>query len=131
MSLAPVSGATSTGTASGSSSSALVQGVSEQQFFQLLGAELANQNPTQPVNSTQFIAQLATFAQLSALTHMQSSLSTLASAPILNGAALIGKTVTTASGSGTVTGALVQNQQVMVQVSGLGAVPLSAISSVA
>lgn len=130
MSLAAVSGATSTGTSTASSSSALVKGVSEQQFFQLLGAELANQNPTQPVNSTQFIAQLATFAQLSALTHMQSSLSTLASAPILNGAALIGKTVTTAGGSGTVTGASVQNQQVLVHVSGLGAVALRAITGV-
>lgn len=110
--------------------------VSEKNFFTLLSAELKYQNPTKPVQSTQFIAELAQFSSLSAETSMQSSLKTLVqmsqqtNAPILNGAALIGKTVTTASGSGTVTSANYQNHTLSLTVSGLGAVPLSAITAV-
>jgi flagellar basal-body rod modification protein FlgD len=132
MSISPLAaGAAGTSTPAASSApSTLTGGVSEQQFFQLLSAELANQDPTQPVDSTQFITQLASFAQLSALTAMQSDLASLAGAPILNGAALLGKTVTTASGSGLVEGASVSQGVVTLQVHGLGGIPLSAVTAV-
>lgn len=39
-------------------------GADEQTFLQLLVTQLKNQDPTNPVDGTQFVAQLATFSQL-------------------------------------------------------------------
>ncbi|HUJ23025.1 MAG TPA: flagellar hook capping FlgD N-terminal domain-containing protein [Bryobacteraceae bacterium] len=38
--------------------------VTEQQFLQLLVAQLQNQDPTSPMDSTQFVTQLAQFSEL-------------------------------------------------------------------
>jgi len=50
---------TSAGSASGSNSLA-----SQQTFLQLLVAQLQNQDPTQPVQGTEFVTQLATFSNV-------------------------------------------------------------------
>jgi flagellar basal-body rod modification protein FlgD len=47
-----------------SSSSALAQ---ESTFLQLLVAQIKNQDPTQPMDSTAFLSQLAQFSQLEQL----------------------------------------------------------------
>jgi flagellar basal-body rod modification protein FlgD len=55
-----------TNTSSGSSSSTGLGGTapSEQMFLQLLVAQLQNQDPLNPTDSTQFVSQLAQFSEL-------------------------------------------------------------------
>lgn len=52
-----------TGSAS-SNSAALSSSANEQTFLQLLVAQLENQDPTQPQDGTQFVAELAQFSSL-------------------------------------------------------------------
>jgi flagellar basal-body rod modification protein FlgD len=115
------------------------QAVTEQDFLTLLAAELQYQDPTQPVQGTQFVAQLAQFATLGAMTTMQQTLSTLAAGmgggnPLLAAAPLLGRTVAVASGagsaSGQVTGLELVGGQLNLTVSGIGSVPLSQVVSV-
>jgi flagellar basal-body rod modification protein FlgD len=71
----------------------------KQDFLTLFTAQLQNQNPLEPVKNEAFVAQLAQFSQLEALTNMQGSLDTFVSAMsgerMLNSASLIGKKVAT------------------------------------
>jgi flagellar basal-body rod modification protein FlgD len=46
----------------------------EDQFFNMLVTELKNQDPLQPVQGSEFIAQLATFSSLEKLTSIESLL---------------------------------------------------------
>ncbi len=119
------------------SPSASTDGLSETDFFQILSAELANQDPSSPTDSTEFITQMAQFSELSDLSSMQSDLQSLVqadqaqAAPILNGAALLGKTVTTAQGSGVVQGASIDQGTTYLTVSGQStAVPLTDVTSI-
>jgi flagellar basal-body rod modification protein FlgD len=61
----------------GSTSSTLVN---EQTFLQLLVTQLQHQDPTQPQDATQFVAQLAQFSSLEQEIQMRQDLDTLASA---------------------------------------------------
>ncbi len=69
----------------------------KQDFLTLFTAQLKNQNPLDPVKNEAFVAQLAQFSQLEALTNMQGSLDsfvkTMSGQRMLEGAALIGKQV--------------------------------------
>jgi flagellar basal-body rod modification protein FlgD len=69
----------------------------KQEFLTLFTAQLQNQNPLEPVKNEAFVAQLAQFSQLEALTNMQGSLDTFVSAMsaerMLGSASLIGKKV--------------------------------------
>ncbi len=69
----------------------------KQDFLTLFTAQLQNQSPLDPVKNEAFVAQLAQFSQLEALTNMQTSLdkfvSSSASERLLGGASLIGKRV--------------------------------------
>jgi len=69
----------------------------KQDFLTLFTAQLQNQNPLEPVKNEAFVAQLAQFSQLEALTNMQTSLDTFVTSMsgdrILNSASLIGKKV--------------------------------------
>ncbi len=49
----------------------------EQMFLQLLIAQIKNQNPTNPQDSTQFVSQLAQFSQLEQLMAINGELTTL------------------------------------------------------
>lgn len=66
----------------------------KQDFLTLFTAQLKNQNPLDPVKNEAFVAQLAQFSQLEALTNMQGSMnnlvSTIAGERMLNSASLIG-----------------------------------------
>lgn len=69
----------------------------KQDFLTLFTAQLQNQNPLDPVKNEAFVAQLAQFSQLEALTNMQTSLEKFVTAMsaerMLGSAALIGKKV--------------------------------------
>lgn len=69
----------------------------KQDFLTLFTAQLQNQNPLDPVKNEAFVAQLAQFSQLEALTNMQGSLekfvTSMSAERMLGSAALIGKKV--------------------------------------
>ena len=73
----------------------------KQDFLKLFTAQLQNQNPLDPVKNEAFVAQLAQFSQLEALTNMQSSLdnfvTSMSAERMLGGASLIGKKVSVAN----------------------------------
>lgn len=75
-------------------------------FLALMTAQLKNQDPLKPLDSTEFVAQLAQFGTVSGVQAMQDSLSTLSdslrSAQALQGTALVGHDVLTAADSITI-----------------------------
>ena len=71
-------------------------------FLKLLVAQMKNQDPTEPMDSTQQIAQLATFSQVEQTIKTNSNLESLLQRTSLSEAnAVIGKTVTSADGKTT------------------------------
>ena len=80
----------------------------QQQFLTLFTAQLQNQNPLDPVKNEAFVAQLAQFSQLEALTGMKSSLDnfvgSMSSEKLLSSANLIGKKVAIAGAPITYSG---------------------------
>ncbi len=71
-------------------------------FLKLLVAQMKNQDPTQPMDSTQQIAQLATFSQVEQTIKTNTNLESLLKRTSLSEAnAVIGKTVTSADGKTT------------------------------
>jgi flagellar basal-body rod modification protein FlgD len=98
---------TGTGATPGASPS-----INENQFLQLLMAELKNQNPMSPNSSDpmSFITQLAQFTSLEQQTNTAQSTSQMASQQGTSGAvALIGHTVTYTDSSGNTGTGLVQS----------------------
>lgn len=69
-------------------------------FLQLLVAQLQNQDPTQPMDSTAYMSQLASFSQVEQQVAGNAKLDSLLSALALQSADLaIGRTVASADGS--------------------------------
>ncbi len=62
----------------------------ENTFLQLLIAQIKNQDPTQPIDSTAFITQLAQFSQLEQLIGIRQDLQQQTSAPAAPAAATDG-----------------------------------------
>ncbi len=76
-------------------------------FLQLLIAELKNQDPTKPMDSAQYIAQLAGFSNVEQSVKLNTKLDSLITSQALSQAdSLIGRTVVSQDGSitGKVTG---------------------------
>lgn len=122
-------------TAALSSAASSSSNLGESAFLTLLSAELQYQNPLKPMDNTQFVAQLAQFSALAATTTQTSTLSSILSTlqqqnPVVAMAQLIGKTVSTAEGSGAVTAVSQQGQSLMADISGIGTVPISDITEV-
>ncbi|HUK66220.1 MAG TPA: flagellar hook capping FlgD N-terminal domain-containing protein [Anaeromyxobacteraceae bacterium] len=88
---AATSGSSSASSATGSSA------LGENDFLTLLTTELQNQDPTQPVDDTQFVAELAQFSSLEQLQNIGTQLNTLitasSSSSEMAAASLIGKQV--------------------------------------
>lgn len=85
-------------------------------FLQLLIAQMQNQNPMEPMKSSDYVAQLATFSQVEKTIQTNERVSDLLSAVRLQQAeAVIGRTVTSADGqiSGTVVSARVSGGAVV------------------
>ena len=75
-------------------SSATSASFNQDQFLQLLVAQLQNQDPSNPVESKEFIAQLATFSQLQGIQSLKAPFSeVLKLQQLTQGTNLIGKTV--------------------------------------
>ena len=75
----------------------------KQDFLTLFTAQLQNQDPLEPVKNEAFVAQLAQFSQLEALTNMQGSLdkfvTSMAAERMLGGVSMIGKKVAVSDGT--------------------------------
>lgn len=85
-------------------------------FLQLLIAQMQNQDPMEPMNSSDYVAQLATFSQVEKTIQTNERVADLLSAVRLQQAeAVIGRTVTSANGqmSGTVVAARVSGNAVV------------------
>lgn len=69
-------------------------------FLKLLLAQMKNQDPTEPMKSTDYMAQLATFSQVEQAVKSNSKLDALLSSYSLSQAdSVIGRTITSADGS--------------------------------
>ncbi len=81
-------------------------------FLKILIAQMTNQDPLEPMKSSDYVAQLATFTQVEKSVEMNSRLADLLSAVQLQQAgSLIGKSVTSVDGlvSGTVVAAKIES----------------------
>jgi flagellar basal-body rod modification protein FlgD len=78
--------------------------LSQSQFFQLLLAQMQNQDPLQPMNSSDFVTQLSQFSQLQSAQTLNTTLASFVTMQGMSqGAALIGKPVTYDPGNGQIT----------------------------
>lgn len=106
-----------------------------QTFLKLLVAQLKNQNPTNPVSGTQFIAQTEQLAMVQTLNTMSSQQSqTLSTDQTLASTNLIGKQVTALTHSGSKIMGTVQSVQItstgpILSIAGQN-IPLSAVQEV-
>jgi flagellar basal-body rod modification protein FlgD len=76
--------------------------VDYQSFLKLLIAEMKNQDPTKPMDSTQYVAQLATFSQVEQSVQTNSKLDQIMQSSALSQAdAIIGRSITSADGKTT------------------------------
>ena len=83
--------------------------VDYQSFLKLLVAEMKNQDPTKPMESTQYVAQLATFSQVEQSVQTNTKLDQIMQSSALSQAdALIGRSITSADGKTTGTVASVR-----------------------
>ena len=81
--------------------------VDYESFLKLLVAEMKNQDPTKPMESTDFVAQLATFSQVEQSVQSNSKLDQILQSTALSQAgSLIGREIT--SGDGKTTGIIAE-----------------------
>ncbi|OLP58163.1 flagellar basal body rod modification protein [Xaviernesmea oryzae] len=91
---------TNTTTTSQASKDAGAASLNYDSFLKLLVTQLKNQDPTQPMDSAQQMAQLATFSQVEQTIKTNKNLETMIQGNALNQAgAVIGRTVTSADGA--------------------------------
>lgn len=100
MSVPPVTGTNGTGT--GTTAQAAGPNIDYQSFLKLLIAEMKNQDPTKPMDSTEYVAQLATFSQVAQTVQTNSKLDQLLQTSALAQAGnIIGHSITSADGNTT------------------------------
>ena len=93
---------TNTGTTSGATTAAAAKAATSvaskmnaDTFLTLLMAQLQNQDPTKPMDSTEYVGQLASFSQVEQATKTNQKLDSLLTSSFLNQAdAIIGRTLT-------------------------------------
>ena len=74
--------------------------VDYQSFLKLLVAQMKNQDPTAPMESTDYVAQLATFSQVEQSVQVNAKLDQLLqSSQLSQASSIIGRTVTSADGT--------------------------------
>ncbi|MFL0692433.1 MAG: flagellar hook assembly protein FlgD [Agrobacterium tumefaciens] len=88
---------TSSATSSTASKAAEKASIDYDSFLKLLIAQMKNQDPTNPMDATEQISQLATFSQVEQTIQTNSNLETLITGNALtNASSYIGKTITSA-----------------------------------
>jgi flagellar basal-body rod modification protein FlgD len=98
----PTSGSTSSGssTANGGSASSVTLGGTD--FLTLLLAQLQNQDPTSPVDSNEFLSQLASLSEVQGINQLNNTFSSsLSSNQALQASSLLGHQVLAASSTGS------------------------------
>ena len=76
--------------------------VDYQSFLKLLVAQMKNQDPTEPMDATQYVAQLATFSQVEQSIQINNKLEEiLQSTAVSQAESLLGRTITSADGETT------------------------------
>jgi flagellar basal-body rod modification protein FlgD len=84
-------------------SAAAGQTLGQEQFLQILVAQLQNQDPLEPASDTEFIAQLAQFNQLNGINQLNASFDQILQLQELSsGSSMLGKTVQFLSEDGTI-----------------------------
>lgn len=74
--------------------------VDYQSFLKLLVAEMKHQDPTNPMDATQYVSQLASFSQVEQSVQINSKLENiLASSQLSQASSIIGKVLTSADGT--------------------------------
>ena len=102
MGVEAVSSATSTTTQSNATTASNNAALDYDTFLQLLIAQMQNQDPTEPMDSSEQIAQLATFSQVEQTIETNKNLEALLQSNSLSQAsAIIGKTVSSLDGETT------------------------------
>lgn len=86
--------------AAAAAAKATANGVDYNAFLQLLIAQMKNQDPTNPTDSAQQLAQLASFSQVEQQTQTNAKLDAMLTSSALSQAnAVIGRTLTSADGT--------------------------------
>lgn len=100
MAVDSVSGVSSTTATKASTTDANKASLDYNSFLQLLIAQMKNQDPTDPMDASEQVSQLATFSQVEQAIKTNTHLENLISQTSMNSAAsYIGKTITSADGS--------------------------------
>jgi flagellar basal-body rod modification protein FlgD len=95
-----VSSAAAPGSASATGAAAATQSLNYNDFLTLLMAEMKNQDPTQPMDPSQMVSQLATVSEVGQAVQTNTNLaSLLMSTSLAQAEQLVGKTITSADGS--------------------------------
>jgi flagellar basal-body rod modification protein FlgD len=108
-----MSGISSTTSAATKAAPSSASSVDYGAFLQLLVAQLKNQDPSKPMDSTQYMAQLASFSQVEQSMIANGKLDALlGSVAIAQAESVIGRTVTSADGetTGVVTSVKITSQ---------------------
>ena len=99
MTTVPLVGTTSNTQTNGTSSTPHSSGLNYDSFLQLLTAQMKFQDPTKPMDATQFVAQLASFSNVEQAIKTNAKLDSLLVSQSLGQVdGLIGKTVTSMDG---------------------------------
>lgn len=120
----------STASAANTTSTTVSNSLGQADFLKILVAEMQYQDPTNPTSNTEYVAQMAQFSMLEQLQTMAAAIN---NANLLQSAAIIGKTVTAADGSQTITGtvdSIVVQDSIPYAVIGEDMVPLSLITGI-
>lgn len=100
MAVDPVSAATNTVTQTASAAAAGKATLDYDTFLKLLVAEMKNQDPTEPMDSTEYISQLASFSNVEQTIQTNARLEDLLkSSSIAQAGSLIGRSVTSSDGA--------------------------------
>jgi flagellar basal-body rod modification protein FlgD len=132
----PISSVIPTSTTAGSTPTKGKQTLDEDAFLKLLVAQLRYQDPANPTDSAQFMAQTAQFTQVQTLQQLADDQQRMLSVQLMQSAsAMVGRTVTYTKadgteGTGVVTAATVGTSSPSLRV-GSTDVPLSSVTKVA
>ncbi|MHC5307648.1 flagellar hook assembly protein FlgD [Bartonella sp. LJL80] len=102
MSVSPVDNSGGTTRSGGGTTNAAAPNADYETFVKLLVAQMKNQDPTEPMDSTQFVSQLASFSAVEQAIQTNSKLdSILVNGPISQAEGYIGKYLKYDDGNGT------------------------------